>query len=92
MTASPHHHRAAREWRDWQHEAACRGEHASLFYPPMRFEPKRERLAREQSAKAICRACPVRIECLDHAVDADERYGIWGGLTDVERRHLPRSA
>jgi WhiB family redox-sensing transcriptional regulator len=81
-----------RQWRDWQHEAACRGEHASVFYPPMRFEPKRERLAREQVAKSICRSCPVRTECLHHALDADERYGIWGGLTDAERRHLPRSA
>jgi WhiB family redox-sensing transcriptional regulator len=80
------------QWHEWQLEAACRGEHASIFYPPMRFEPKRERLAREHAAKAICRSCPVRTQCLDHAIEADERYGIWGGLTDAERRHLPRSA
>jgi WhiB family redox-sensing transcriptional regulator len=77
---------------DWQHDAACRGEFAATFYPPLRPEKKDERLARERAAKAVCRACPVREACLDHALRYDERHGIWGGLTDAERRHLPRSA
>ena len=77
---------------DWQRDAACRGERAAAFYPPLKPEAKAERLARERIAKAICHACPVRVECLEHAVVHDERYGIWGGLTDAERRHLPRSA
>lgn len=77
---------------DWQHRAACRGERAAAFYPPLKPEPKADRLVRERAAKAICNGCPVRVECLEHAVHHDERYGIWGGLTDVERRHLPRSA
>jgi WhiB family transcriptional regulator, redox-sensing transcriptional regulator len=77
---------------DWHHDAACRGELAAAFYPPLRPESKSERLAREREAKTVCSSCPVRVDCLEHAIDHDERYGIWGGLTDVERRHLPRSA
>lgn len=76
---------------EWQHLAACRGERAA-FYPPLQGESKSERLTRERIAKSICETCTVRDECLDHAIDHDERYGIWGGLTDSERRHLPRSA
>lgn len=76
---------------DWQREAACRGERAA-FYPPLQGESKTERQARERVAKSICDACTVKAECLDHAIRHDERYGIWGGLTDSERRHLPRSA
>jgi WhiB family redox-sensing transcriptional regulator len=85
-------HRDDRRRDDWQRDAACRGERGSAFYPPVRFEPKRERLAREQAAKAICRTCPVRAACLAHALRVDERHGIWGGMTDAERRELPRSA
>jgi WhiB family transcriptional regulator, redox-sensing transcriptional regulator len=77
---------------DWFERAACRGDEASAFYPPLRPESKAERAAREQVAKTICQACLVRTQCLDHAMRNDERYGIWGGLTDIERRHLPRSA
>lgn len=76
----------------WFEQAACRGDDVSAFYPPLRPESKSERIAREHAAKAVCRGCPVRVACLDHAMSHDERYGIWGGLTDVERRHLPRSA
>jgi WhiB family redox-sensing transcriptional regulator len=77
---------------EWQQDAACRGEMAAAFYPPLRPEKKHERLARERAAKAVCDTCTVRVECLDHAIRSDERYGIWGGMTDAERRHLPQSA
>jgi WhiB family transcriptional regulator, redox-sensing transcriptional regulator len=77
---------------EWQHRGACRGEAGVDFYPPMHHERKHERLARERRAKAVCASCPVRIECLEHAVAADERYGIWGGLTHDERRQLRRTA
>lgn len=76
----------------WLDRAACRGDEVSAFYPPLRPESKSERAARELVAKEICGGCPVRVECLDHAMRHDERFGIWGGLTDAERRHLPRSA
>lgn len=70
----------------WQASAACSGENAALFYPPLRTEKKASRLARERRAKAVCNSCPVRVACLDHAVDSNERFGIWGGLTNKERR------
>lgn len=72
----------------WQADAACQGEQGSVFYPPIRPERKAIRLAREQRAKAVCGTCSVRRECLDASLRHNERYGIWGGLTDVERRHL----
>lgn len=72
----------------WQRDAACSGEQAVNFYPPMRTEKKVVRLAREARAKAVCATCSVRVDCLDSAIRNDERYGIWGGLTDVERRGL----
>jgi WhiB family redox-sensing transcriptional regulator len=73
---------------NWRQLAACQGEWASLFYPPMRAEKKSVRAAREQRAKQVCSGCPVRDECLDHAIRNSERYGVWGGMTDSERRHL----
>ena len=70
----------------WQASAACAGETGSVFYPPLRAERKAVRVGREQRAKAVCASCPVRSDCLDHAMVHDERFGIWGGLTNRERR------
>ncbi len=75
-------------WADWQEFAACAGDQGALFYPPLQQERKAVRLARERQAKAICQTCTVREECLDHALHVGERYGIWGGLTDQERRNV----
>lgn len=72
--------------------AACRGDARSDFYPPMGAERKHERLAREHRAKTVCASCPVRVQCLQHAVACDERYGVWGGLTHDERRLWQQSA
>ncbi len=83
MSAQPIH-----DVTKWQTSAACHGEMGSLFYPPLRTERKAVRLAREQRAKAVCAGCTVRQECLETALAQNERYGIWGGLTDVERRQL----
>lgn len=73
---------------DWQLKALCRGNHAYLFFPPSTFERKEERERRETKAKAICGVCPVRMECYEHAVAIREPFGIWGGLTEVERRSV----
>jgi len=73
----------------WHDLAACTGEAGVFFYPPSRPERRATRLRREARAYAICATCTVRDECLQHALDHDERYGIWGGLTDRERRRLP---
>jgi len=72
----------------WQRQAACRGPVAKVFYPPAAPEPRSERDARETRAKAICRACPVRPECLDYALAIREPHGIWGGLSEIERSRL----
>jgi WhiB family transcriptional regulator, redox-sensing transcriptional regulator len=72
--------------RTWQLRAACRGPESALFFPPTSPERKEERDEREGKAKAICRQCPVRTECLEYALSIREPHGIWGGLTEAERR------
>ena len=76
------------ETEQWQMKAACRGPQARVFFPPAHFERKDEKLEREGRAKAICGGCAVRQECLDYAVRIREQHGIWGGLSESERRHL----
>ena len=76
------------EERSWKLRAACRGPESALFFPPTVPERKEDRDAREQRAKAICAMCPVREECLEYALEIREPHGIWGGLTEVERRLL----
>ncbi len=74
----------------WQWQAACRGEEAGLFFAPNHYETKNQKDAREHRAKSICAGCPVRIDCLEYAVRIREPHGIWGGLNELERRHLVR--
>lgn len=75
-------------WK-WQQTAACRGMDASVFfYPPN--ERARARDRRGAIAKAICRRCPVIAECLAHALEVREPYGVWGGHTEDERAQLLR--
>ena len=64
----------------WQVEAACRGVDPDLFYPAQ-GESAAE-------AKAVCRECPVTAECLDYALETRQRFGIWGGKSESERRPL----
>jgi WhiB family redox-sensing transcriptional regulator len=66
----------------WQDQANCKGANADLFFP--------ERGASTRSAKAICRECTVRQECLDFAIETGEKFGIWGGLSERERRRVRR--
>ena len=72
----------------WQLKAACRGPHASIFFPPEGVEQKHQRAERELAAKSICASCPVRQPCLDYALSIDEPLGIWGGLNEYERRRI----
>ena len=62
----------------WYRLAACRGVSSDVF-----FEEGVKRLVIE--AKTYCYRCPVRINCLEYALKAEE-YGVWGGMTAVERR------
>ena len=72
----------------WHLKAACRGPESVLFFPPSAPERREDREARETKAKQICRVCPVRSDCRDFALRVREPHGIWGGLTEVERRRL----
>lgn len=74
--------------RSWQSAALCRGNHSYLFFPPSNVERKDERERREEKAKAICLVCPVRTHCLEFALAIKEPYGIWGGLTESDRRSV----
>lgn len=72
----------------WQVRAACRGPESVLFFPPTTSERREERDLRERRAKAICGTCPVQRECRAYALSIREPHGIWGGLSETERRHL----
>jgi WhiB family redox-sensing transcriptional regulator len=56
---------------------------------PEAFFPEKGGSTRE--AKKVCLTCDVRAECLDYALQHDERFGIWGGLSERERRRLKKS-
>ncbi|MEZ5340745.1 MAG: WhiB family transcriptional regulator [Acidimicrobiales bacterium] len=70
----------------WQNRAACRGPHQSIFFPPSRLERRSEKRDSQQRAKEICGSCAVSEQCLAYALTIRERHGIWGGLTENERR------
>ncbi len=65
---------------DWATRAACRGLDPDLFFPE-RGEPTRE-------ARTVCNQCPVRVDCLNYALDNNERFGMWGGLSERQRRRI----
>ena len=69
---------------NWDDEASCQGIDPEVFFPD---RPSDRALA----AKAICRGCPVRTACLEFALETRLDHGVWGGLTEVERRSLRRS-
>lgn len=73
----------------WQDRAACRESDSDLF-----FEPDNEwpvvRVRREQAAKKVCAACPVRADCLRFAESGPEVFGVWGGTTQRERASRKR--
>jgi WhiB family transcriptional regulator, redox-sensing transcriptional regulator len=75
----------------WHLNAACRGPESVLFFAPTLPERREERETREHEAKSICARCTVREDCLEFALRVREPHGIWGGLTEAERRQrLPR--
>ena len=71
---------------EWREHAACLPYPAILFFGMDDNEGPAERHQREEEAKAICTGCIVRTECLDYALTTREAYGIWGGLTELERK------
>lgn len=74
----------------WEAHAACGDDVAALFFAP-EGERRPERELRETAAKAICAECRVRRPCLECALGADIRDGVWGGLSEDERRRERRN-
>jgi WhiB family transcriptional regulator, redox-sensing transcriptional regulator len=72
---------------DWRQHAACRREDPDLFFPIGTSGPA---LLQTEQAKAVCRRCPVRGSCLEWAMETDQTLGVWGGLSETERRALKR--
>jgi WhiB family redox-sensing transcriptional regulator len=71
----------------WQLHARCRNIGSETFFGYV-DETTSNRLKRERDAITICRQCVVRLECLTHAQTTPEQDGIWGGLTEKERRKI----
>jgi WhiB family redox-sensing transcriptional regulator len=72
---------------DWRHRARCRTEDPELFFPVGTTSIAEAQAA---EAKAVCCLCPVLEECRRWALDTAQDAGIWGGLTEEERRRLRR--
>lgn len=72
---------------EWQADAECRNEDPELFFPVGQGAPAIQEI---EAAKAVCRRCASTVECLTYALDNDERFGVFGGLTEEERRNLKR--
>ncbi|MEO2096375.1 MAG: WhiB family transcriptional regulator [Brachybacterium sp.] len=66
----------------WQERALCAQTDPEAFFP--------EKGGSTREAKKVCVSCEVRAECLEYALENDERFGIWGGLSERERRKLKR--
>ncbi|OLT12960.1 hypothetical protein BJF79_03405 [Actinomadura sp. CNU-125] len=66
----------------WQTRGLCAETDPDAFFP--------EKGASTRAAKNVCRGCEVRAECLEFALDTDQRFGIWGGTSEKERRALRR--
>lgn len=67
----------------WQAHANCMGVDPDLFFP--------ERGASTREAKGVCQGCVVREDCLEYALANSEKFGIWGGMSERERRRLRRA-
>lgn len=77
---------AAMDWRD---KAACLTVDPELFFPVGNTGPAVDQIDR---AKSVCSHCPVTEYCLQYALDTNQDSGVWGGLSEDERRALKRRA
>ncbi|WP_182354511.1 WhiB family transcriptional regulator [Flaviflexus huanghaiensis] len=72
---------------DWRHRAACLTEDPELFFPIGNSGPA---IAQVEQAKAVCLRCEVRDTCLKWALETGQDAGVWGGMSEEERRSLKR--
>jgi len=75
---------AGPEGAAWQDQALCAQTDPEAFFP--------EKGGSTREAKRVCRGCEVRAQCLEFALDNDQEFGIWGGLSERERRKVSRQA
>ncbi|QCW49808.1 WhiB family transcriptional regulator [Nocardioides dongxiaopingii] len=68
----------------WQERALCAQTDPEAFFP--------EKGGSTREAKKVCQTCEVRTECLEAALENDERFGIWGGYSERERRRIKKEA
>ena len=73
---------------DWRRDASCRDTNPDLFFPVGTTGPAIEQIAQ---AKAVCAQCEVRMECLEWSMTTGQDAGVWGGLSEEERRALRRA-
>lgn len=69
---------------EWLADAACEDVAPEIFFPSSSASAS----FNVPEARRICRSCPVRMQCLEYALANNERWGVWGGLTERERRRL----
>lgn len=79
--------RESLEPKVWRNDAACRDTDPDLFFPVGQTGPA---IAHIESAKQVCTTCAVKIECLEYSLMTNQDAGIWGGLTEDERRQIRR--
>lgn len=72
---------------DWRHDAACLDQDPELFFPIGNTGPALKQI---DEAKAVCRRCDVADTCREFALDTGQDAGVWGGLSEDERRSLKR--
>ncbi|MBW1603564.1 WhiB family transcriptional regulator [Streptomyces sp. JJ66] len=81
---------ATRPAGDWRHHAVCRAvEDPELFFP---LGNTGLALLQLEEAKTFCRSCPVQEMCLQWALETRQDFGVWGGLSEDERRAMKRRA
>ncbi|MDP9243025.1 MAG: WhiB family transcriptional regulator [Actinomycetota bacterium] len=73
---------------NWVQQARCRDEDPELFFPIGSTGPAAVQV---EAAKAVCLSCPVRLDCLEWALATAQDAGVWGGLSEEERRALRRA-
>lgn len=71
----------------WRSRGACLDEDPELFFPIGHSGPA---VLQVEEAKRVCAGCEVREQCLEWALDAGQEHGVWGGLSEVERKALRR--
>ncbi len=74
---------------DWRHQAACLDEDPELFFPVGTTGPALQQI---EDAKLVCQTCGVRDQCLTWALEAGQDHGVWGGMSEDERRAIKRRA